>query len=194
MKKASLLSNLGAGTILMLAFSVSQAQTVAISPISASASTGGTVSFSIEGSNFEMVDGAFDLSWDASVLTYNGDFAFDAGLTPRETFFDTIDFLTPGLLTVGWTTGFGSTLVFDATPRAIGSLSFTMIGGPGSTSPLTLADSATLLPFTDPSGFPIVMDYVGGVATNPVPVPAAVWLFGSGLLGLVGVARSKKAA
>ena len=28
----------------------------------------------------------------------------------------------------------------------------------------------------------------------PVPVPAAVWLFGSGLLGLVGVARRKKSA
>lgn len=27
---------------------------------------------------------------------------------------------------------------------------------------------------------------------TPVPVPAAVWLFGSGLLGLVGVARNKK--
>lgn len=27
-----------------------------------------------------------------------------------------------------------------------------------------------------------------------VPVPAAVWLFGSGLLGLIGVARRKKAA
>jgi FlaG/FlaF family flagellin (archaellin) len=28
----------------------------------------------------------------------------------------------------------------------------------------------------------------------PIPVPAAVWLFGSGLLGLVGIARRKKAA
>lgn len=28
---------------------------------------------------------------------------------------------------------------------------------------------------------------------NSVPVPAAVWLFGSGLIGLVGVARRKKA-
>lgn len=30
--------------------------------------------------------------------------------------------------------------------------------------------------------------------TSPVPVPAAVWLFGSGLLGLVGVARRRKNA
>lgn len=31
------------------------------------------------------------------------------------------------------------------------------------------------------------------VITSEVPVPAAVWLFGSGLLGLVGVARRRKA-
>ncbi len=31
------------------------------------------------------------------------------------------------------------------------------------------------------------------VTVEAVPVPAAVWLFGSGLLGLVGVARRKKA-
>jgi hypothetical protein len=30
-------------------------------------------------------------------------------------------------------------------------------------------------------------------ALTPVPVPAAVWLFGSGLIGLIGVARRKKA-
>ena len=28
---------------------------------------------------------------------------------------------------------------------------------------------------------------------SPVPLPPAVWLFGSGLLGLVGIARRKKA-
>lgn len=31
------------------------------------------------------------------------------------------------------------------------------------------------------------------VRVSAVPIPAAVWLFGSGLLGLVGVARRKKA-
>lgn len=35
---------------------------------------------------------------------------------------------------------------------------------------------------------------VGGyTGVSAVPVPAAVWLFGSGLLGLLGVARSKRA-
>jgi len=33
-----------------------------------------------------------------------------------------------------------------------------------------------------------------GLVVNPVPVPAAVWLFGSGLLGLAGIARRKNAA
>lgn len=31
-----------------------------------------------------------------------------------------------------------------------------------------------------------------GFYSSPVPVPAAVWLFGSGLIGLIGVARRKK--
>lgn len=39
-------------------------------------------------------------------------------------------------------------------------------------------------------------DYTGTLSVtytfDPVPIPAAVWLFGSGLLGLIGVARRKK--
>ena len=30
------------------------------------------------------------------------------------------------------------------------------------------------------------------IVTNVVPIPAAVWLFGSGLIGLIGIARRKK--
>ena len=31
------------------------------------------------------------------------------------------------------------------------------------------------------------------IATTAIPLPAAAWLFGSGLIGLVGIARRKKA-
>jgi len=36
--------------------------------------------------------------------------------------------------------------------------------------------------------------YWDDVQLNEVPVPAAVWLFGSGLIGLIGIARRKKVA
>ena len=42
------------------------------------------------------------------------------------------------------------------------------------------------LDLTDPNA--------GHFLVRPVPVPASVWLFGSGLLGLVGMARRKKAS
>ena len=61
----------------------------------------------------------------------------------------------------------------------------------------TLTYGATV-PVGDPSGFGGVsyqLNMVGtiGEQTAVIPVPAAVWLFGSGLLGLVGVARRRKA-
>lgn len=49
--------------------------------------------------------------------------------------------------------------------------------------------SVSPISLTDPN--PTPSNWVTG--PNPVPVPAAVWLFGSGLLGLVGVARRKRA-
>ena len=43
-------------------------------------------------------------------------------------------------------------------------------------------------------GFQASFELTSPGLVSAVPVPAAVWLFGSGLLGLVGVARRKKAA
>lgn len=41
---------------------------------------------------------------------------------------------------------------------------------------------------------PGIVTYDVDAGMYEVPVPAAVWLFGSGLLGLIGIARRKKAA
>ena len=61
---------------------------------------------------------------------------------------------------------------------------------PGATGPGTNLGAVTMV-----NGFAGQAPAVN-MTTNtpaPVPVPAAAWLFGSGLLGLVGVARRKKA-
>lgn len=70
---------------------------------------------------------------------------------------------------------------------------------------LTAADGLTdPLTFDLANNSSFILGQLGGAATltmnlsnpvvSPVPVPAAVWLFGSALIGLAGVTRKRKAA
>ena len=82
----------------------------------------------------------------------------------------------------------GETLVYDIT--GIASLvatdfNFFATPGPGAGNPGPYLSVARF----QSTGF----DEEGSDWVGAVPVPAAVWLFGSGLLGLVGVARRKRA-
>ena len=67
--------------------------------------------------------------------------------------------------------------------------SSTWFGDNGVTDVSSGAGTAFFVSFKNPAG-----DQIVGVdmTLSQVPVPAAVWLFGSGLLGLVGVARRKE--
>ena len=82
---------------------------------------------------------------------------------------------------------------------------FQVIGGKGNLT--TLADLGFVAGTDDGIGgspmdngpfsgfnanFDMTVVTVTGITAPPIPVPAAVWLFGSGLLGLVGVARRRK--
>jgi hypothetical protein len=82
----------------------------------------------------------------------------------------------------------GEDLVYTISATGLTAASFNVLGtpGPGAGNPG---------PYTSVARFQSTgpkeqdSDWVGAV----VPVPTAVWLFGSGLLGLVGVARRKAA-
>ena len=58
---------------------------------------------------------------------------------------------------------------------------------------LNISFNTTVSPLSVGDAFTSATVFSGNIVNSPVPVPAAVWLFGSGLLGLVGVARRKKA-
>ncbi len=68
---------------------------------------------------------------------------------------------------------------------SLGSASYLVVG----TSP-----QSDLGPFLAKSGNVTSSQfYINEIGFSAVPVPAAIWLFGSGLVGLIGVARRKKA-
>ena len=69
-------------------------------------------------------------------------------------------------------------------------ISFDLGAVPAGTVAAFLEFSQAIGPFDSAQ---ILIDNVN-LEVAQVPVPAAVWLFGSGLLGLIGVARRKKAA
>ena len=89
----------------------------------------------------------------------------------------------------GATTNIHVTVDFGVTMNGDGSIDFVTLDGPS-------ADGIAGNPM-DNGPFPGFNAAFLGTATPQevaaVPVPAAVWLFGSGLLGLVGVARRKAA-
>ena len=87
----------------------------------------------------------------------------------------------------GATTNIAVTVDFGVTMNGNGTIDFITLDGPS-------ADGIAGNPM-DNGPFPgFNAAFLGTATPQAVPVPAAVWLFGSGLVGLAGVARRRKAA
>jgi hypothetical protein len=120
----------------------------------------------------------------------------DAGL-PSST---TINGVATGLLNFKFTTSLGGEAVNGANPDdAAGESDINFFSSIDECATCTFGQSLTL--WFDDSGasdddnhddLAIRLSIVGGDGGFAVPVPAAAWLFGSALFGLVGVARRQR--
>jgi hypothetical protein len=199
MKKQILNSSIAAALLGLVSVNA-LATTISLTPTSSTnIGIGGVVTFDMYTDAADVggiLAGGLDLFYDIGILGYNGDFAFDPGF-PTDLAFsrlgdDCATTLTANCGGAGEINGiafgnFGGLAASGST--LVGSLSFT--GMNLGTSSLAMADND--LPagsWFDVSGALIDMTYEGA-SVNVVPVPAAVWLFGSGLLGLIGVARRR---
>jgi hypothetical protein len=166
--------------------SLAEAATISLSPGHQDVMVGNvfpvTLSFDFTGGT-AVLGGGVDVSYNNSVIdfvsfTYNPALAIDPDFSrapddmPGEV--NGISFGNFGGLSG---TGVVGTLQFKA--LALGQ------------TPLTLADNNSPAgPFFDVAAKQVTMNYQNA-HVNVVPIPAAVWLFGSGLLGLLSVARRR---
>jgi hypothetical protein len=146
--------------------------------------------------------GGLDLFYDATIVTYNGDFTFDAAFATDPAFSRTGDNCSvtssTGCAVPGEINGiaFGNFAgIAGGGPTLVGSLSF--IGVSLGYTLLTMADNdlpAGAWFATDGSG-PLTVDYGSAEMNMPdIPPPAAVWLMISGLGMLLAIARNRKIA
>ncbi len=187
--------------LLLLVSGMSQAITVSFDPTAQTVATGSFVSVKLGisglGNGVAPSLGTFDLNIDynPSLLSFTSVSFGDPVLGDQLDLFSlgsltSWDNTTPGTLNV-FELSFDSPTDIDTLQAAnftLATLTFSALSG--GISPLSISINA----LGDANGDPLAaITTSGSVTVTAVPVPAAVWLLGSGLLGLIGVARRKAA-
>ena len=185
---------LGLGALLIAG--QASAEIVSLSPATNNVAVGDIFTITVQGSEFlnGMSGGGVRLNWDTASVALNstvGNINTSLFLNGFDTTF-TIDDSVAGELLVTSATGFFAPTIpgpnFD-----FFSLDFLAVPPP-SVSNLAIGIGTGGL-WQDAAGVAIAnadLSYNGAsVTVGAVPVPAAAWLFGSGLIGLVGIARRK---
>jgi len=186
-----------AATFICLASGVGavQAATITLDPLNPVVGNGDSFIINVVGQGFTegsggTIGGGFSLAWDPSILTLD---SYNLTFPGDQTFgqLGTLD-NTAGTLTNADVTSLSGTT--DASFN-IASLTFSAHNSGVSPTDISIGLFAGGSPriWADSSGFvdtnPTFVD--GTVTVNAVPVPAAVWLFGSGLIGMIGIARKR---
>lgn len=166
---------------------VVEASTVQFTQPSYSVTPGQTFSVDLVGSSFSSgPDGAaFSLSWNPSVLAYVGTTVANP---PWDTsFVNDANSATTGVIDYA----FLIKSVGDAGANfPLASFTFTVLGAPGASTILTLGNDAFNTGFVAPGAVPIPVTYVNS-PVQVVPIPAAVWLFGSAVAAFGAFGRRK---
>jgi hypothetical protein len=175
--------------LVITGLSAAEANQVSFVQSSVDAMTGQSITFDLIGSGFSASagpDGAgFSLSWDESVLQYMGT---SVANPPWDTQFINAVSAGSGLIDFVF---LGKSLGNAGSGFAIAAFTFNVIGNVGSSTHLTVADAFG--GFAN-SGNGIAVNYTGS-QVQVVPVPSAVWLFGTALLGLCnGGLRRRRSA
>lgn len=162
--------------LVVTGLSAAEANQVSFVQSSVNAMSGQTLTFDLVGSGFSPAPdaAAFSLSWDQSVLQY---VSTSIANPPWDTSVVSGSNVDSGLIDfvfLGKSTG-------DAgSDFAIAAFTFNVIGNVGTATTLTLADAFG--GFAS-SGSNFTVNYGSG-NVQVVPVPSAIWLFGTTLLGL----------
>ena len=166
------------------------AATVSLTPSASTVNIGDALTLTVQGSDFfnDVSAGSVTITWDATAMTMTStlsDLANSAAINGFPIDFG-VNTLVPGQLDATYST-FGVVLgpvfnFFSMDFIALGSSIVNIGAGPGGDW-----QDGTL-----PLASPVIIDSYVGASVSAVPVPAAVWLFGSGLIGMVGIARRRK--
>ncbi len=166
-------------TSLLISSGSAWADTVAFSPDTSNVGVGEIFNVDIVGDFTELAGGVIDLGFDSAAVQINSvtidpyfDFLPDGGGPSTGDTWQGIGF---DVLANDPATGIFTIATINITALVPGTSNLTILG----TSEFFSATAQL---------FPTVNS--GTIAT--VPIPAAAWLFGSGLIGLIGIARRKK--
>lgn len=185
------------GSLILLCLASAQASaaltnTVSFTQPTFNVNSGDSLTVDLVGSNFTLgPDGAaFSLAWNPSVLSY-----VNTSITNPswDSSFVNADNAASGLIDYVF---LAKSTAGDAGANfSLASFTFNVIGNTGNVSSLILGNDPFNVGFVSPGAVPINVNYINSqVQIAAVPIPGAVWLFGTALAGLVGVFRRKQSA